>query len=606
MSKKFCFVCILVFAILFSFVGCTDLVSPKTQTDINLNIDLSKIYKSVRNEGDVQHSQTVEITPILNVAIYNAKNYNATTNSPENLILITQVQSNISADGIASVKLSAIPIGIDAIVFTDLSFYDGTSSQVVYAGNSDVFTVKASGNKVSLVLKKIDDEPSVDDPADELSYEEYTLHKRDDEGNEKEIGNSDSMNSSTTDVTTITLNDYEKSTSVWTYYVQLINNNRFSEDANYKVSVELKTSADDTAVVGIAAARADYFFTINDKWTTCEFETGYVKGSDSNGFTIGVGLSSETQIRNLKIEKLEEETNLPSLVFDISKTAIQSYLDDTNRAPQIVEVTKNDEASGYNIKINAPLSHTENSDDGTQKIIQDVKFHLRSYATENTGANTVSFDIENIGNTDFETSFNADTASENSISWNNNPTSFARSSTDKASIDFPNYVTNDELTVDIITNSLAVVESANFTISNFGVTESNEPFADKIFVYKTKTDNDNNGYVFTKIENLGDTSISLSIPKSNSKAFDVLMFNNDDWNTESNSPEDDCWNEATRFTLIDNSIENLAYFYDYSGGESYIVNGTSDNDITVKITLGSDYKLKIEKNDSSTSGGGNL
>ena len=165
MSKKFYFIfSILVFAILFSFIGCTDLLNPKTQTDINLNIDLSKIIKSARNTGDTQSSISLGENPVIKVAIYDAKNFDATSNSTENLTMITQAQASISEDGVARVKLNDIPVGIDAIVFAELSFSNGTSTEVVYAGNSDVFKVKPTDNKVSLVLMKVvvDDEPPTD------------------------------------------------------------------------------------------------------------------------------------------------------------------------------------------------------------------------------------------------------------------------------------------------------------------------------------------------------------------------------------------------------------------------------------------------------------
>ena len=165
MSKKFYFIfSISVFAILFSFIGCTDLLNPKTQTDINLNIDLSKIIKSARSSEDTQSSISLGENPVIKVAIYDAKNFDATSNSTENLTMITQAQASISEDGVASVKLNDIPVGIDAIVFAELSFSNGTSTEVVYAGNSDVFKVKPTDNKVSLVLMKVvvDDEPPTD------------------------------------------------------------------------------------------------------------------------------------------------------------------------------------------------------------------------------------------------------------------------------------------------------------------------------------------------------------------------------------------------------------------------------------------------------------
>ncbi|MBQ3025575.1 MAG: hypothetical protein IJD23_09750 [Spirochaetaceae bacterium] len=155
---------ILCFALVLCFIGCTELINPKTETDINLNIDLSKIIKSTRNTGETQSSASIDENQTIKVAIYDAKKYNSTTNSTGNLDLITEAQAKIVNNG-AKVKLNNIPVGIYAIVFAELSFSNGNSTEVMYAGNSEVFKVKASDNKISLVLVKVvvDDEVKPDD-----------------------------------------------------------------------------------------------------------------------------------------------------------------------------------------------------------------------------------------------------------------------------------------------------------------------------------------------------------------------------------------------------------------------------------------------------------
>lgn len=166
MSKKvFNVFSILCFALVLCFIGCTELINPKTETDINLNIDLSKIIKSTRNTGETQSSVSLGENPTIKVAIYDAKKYNATTNLTDNLDLITEAQAKIENNK-AKVKLNNIPVGIYAIVFAELSFTDENSTEVMYAGNSEVFKVKASdNNKISLVLIKVgvDDEDKPDD-----------------------------------------------------------------------------------------------------------------------------------------------------------------------------------------------------------------------------------------------------------------------------------------------------------------------------------------------------------------------------------------------------------------------------------------------------------
>ena len=162
MSKKvFNVFSILCFALVLCFIGCTELINPKTETDINLNIDLSKIIKSTRNTGETQSSASIDENPTIKVAIYDAKKYNATTNSTDKLALITEAQAKI-VNNEAKVKLNNIPVGIDAIVFAELSFSNGNSTEVMYAGNSEVFRVKPTDNKISLVLIKVEVDIEVD------------------------------------------------------------------------------------------------------------------------------------------------------------------------------------------------------------------------------------------------------------------------------------------------------------------------------------------------------------------------------------------------------------------------------------------------------------
>ncbi len=599
MSKKvFNVFSILCFALVLCFMGCTELINPKTETDINLNIDLSKIIKSTRNTGETQSSASIGENPTIKVAIYDAKKYNATTNSTDTLDLITEAQAKI-VDKEAKVKLNNITVGIDAIVFAELSFTDENPTEVMYAGNSEVFKVKASDNKIRLVLKKVgvDDEVKPDDS--NTPYENYTLYKKTENG-EEEISNDNeaTISTSSTMETKVTVTSPQMSDSVWTYFVKPNNNTRFTESANYKVSVELK--ADKTTVVGIAAARADYFFTVNSDWTPCEFETGYVKGSTDHDFTIGLGLSSEIEIRNLKIEKLETtDTTEPSLVFDISRHAIETYLEKTDKATKIIDVSKLEGNAGYNITINTPMCH---STDTVDSYIQDVKLHLRSYATNNTGANNVSFNITNNGSNDFETSVMADTANEKSTAWNNNATIISENNGGNFSVDFPNYKANDELIVDLITSSTLINNSTSFTLSDFKVGNAEySPFSDKIFAIQV----DDN---WTKIE-VG-AAFSKEIGAHNSINFDVLMFNKDAWFDENNSlDETTALKEATRFVLDGDDIaSDLAEKFIYStlsnesGNPIYNLKNDFDEDKTVQIKLNENYEVVIEEITSNSGG----
>ena len=255
---------------------------------------------------------------------------------------------------------------------------------------------------------------------------------------------------------------------------------------------------------------------------------------------------------------------------------------------------------GYNIIINTPMCHSTGTDDS---YIQDVKLHLRSYATETTGANKVSFNITNNSN-DFETSVMADTASDKSISWNNNATKISENNGGNFSVDFPNYKATDELIVDLITSSTSTSQnnSTSFTLSNFKVGKAEDPlFSDKIFVYKTNA-NDGKGDIFTKLED----SSTISINSGSQINFDVLMFNYDAWLDESNSLTYNAFDEATRFIFADttSTIGNLTYnvSQDNDGDPIYTLQNNTDIPVTVKISLNENYEVVIEES-TSTSGG---
>ena len=202
----------------------------------------------------------------------------------------------------------------------------------------------------------------------------------------------------------------------------------------------MKAEAD--SVVAIQAANADMFFTVGKEWTTCTMETGFIEkelDTSRNGISFGIGLSEITYFRNLVIEPISsDDDGLPTLVFDITTEGINQYLNTQNKADKIIEVKKVVDASGmatgYAITINAPLSHK----DENNVVQQDVKLHLRDYA-KSVGVNNVSFKVSNTGEYPFATSFMADTASNNSMAWNNVRTPVAKNGFNTCKIDFPNY-----------------------------------------------------------------------------------------------------------------------------------------------------------------------
>ncbi len=237
-------------------------------------------------------------------------------------------------------------------------------------------------------------------------------------------------------------------------------------------------------------------------------------------------------------------------------------------------------ATGYAITINAPLSHK----DENNVVQQDVKLHLRDYA-KSVGANNVSFTVSNTGSNPFATSFMADTASNNSMSWNNVRTEVAKNGFNTCKIDFPNYAVNDELTVDVITGSDNVYSNypVEFTISEFkveNVSATAGSFNGKIFAIQV-------GETWTQAK-----SVEVTIPVNGDKKFDVGMFNS--WDSSNNMPSS--FADVTRFlyTGDTNITEDLSYSSD-PNAPTYTIKNNSGSEVKVKITLDDDYKVQIEK-----------
>lgn len=368
--------------------------------------------------------------------------------------------------------------------------------------------------------------------------------------------------------------------SVWDYYLK--STDIFNYNYNYKITVEMKAEAD--SVVAIQAANADMFFTVSKDWTPCTMETGFIEkplDSSRNGISFCIGLSEITYFRNLVIEPISsDDDGLPTLVFDITTEGINQYLNTQNKAAKIIEVEKTTDTDNklvYNITINAPLTNNDS--------VQNVKLHLRDYA-KSVGVNNVSFTVKNTGSNPFATSFMADTASNNSMAWNNVRTECVNNT---CNIDFPNYTANVELTVDVITGSGNAYSNhpVQFTISDFKVTNIESPatpFENKIFAIKT-------GNTWTQSK-----EVEVSIPANGNINFDVGMFSS--WDNNNNMPS---FEDVTRFLYTGNISDGLTYSTGTDdSGPTYTVTNNSNAEKIVKIALNDNYEVVIEDVSSVT------
>lgn len=142
MVKKTVFLILLGF--LFGLTSCQD-INFSTFTTINFNLDLSKIVKSSRIETS---QETTEY--ILKIFAYEASAYKA-GDEIENLVLLSQTENKVGMTGQVKSSLD-IEIGLN-VIFVGKLYEDG-DEKPFYSGNSEVVKIKATDNKVHLVLKR--------------------------------------------------------------------------------------------------------------------------------------------------------------------------------------------------------------------------------------------------------------------------------------------------------------------------------------------------------------------------------------------------------------------------------------------------------------------
>lgn len=381
--------------------------------------------------------------------------------------------------------------------------------------------------------------------------------------------------------------DPTNSQTVWDYYAQPVNV-YFEEGCNYAVSVKLKSKED--TVVGIQAANADMFFTVNgeqEEWTTCTFETGFIEKAPSdekNGITIGFALAEEIYISSLKISPIQGDDELPTLAFNVTKTGIENYLNNADRPENIIKVEKTESNDGYAITINTPLA-SNNYDSTNTYLYNDVTLELRDYA-KNKGINKVAFDFQTSDTV--YTSIVADTISPNSMAWNNK----RQKNEESISTIFPVFEDGEAVTASIIKISNADVTSLNktsFSIRNFKI-EKIDAYSNKYFAIKTPAST--GGDKYTESQSVP-VSEAITIPGNNaSKEFDVLMYNKNDSGID--------WDEVTRFiySTEEKTISSLRYYIGDDG--KYYIQNTGSSEISCKITLTEDFTVQIEE---TTTGG---
>ena len=150
-SKIFVFIALILVGILFGITSCQDINNSNSAT-VTFNLDLSKILKTSRNET----SQNSEY--ILKVFAYNAAGYKS-GEEIENLVLLAQTENKVGINGQVKASLD-IEIGLYVIFVGKL--YEIGGEKPIYSGNSEVVKIKATDNKVNLVLKRANTDLEID------------------------------------------------------------------------------------------------------------------------------------------------------------------------------------------------------------------------------------------------------------------------------------------------------------------------------------------------------------------------------------------------------------------------------------------------------------
>ena len=251
------FICLLSVAGLFLMMGCSNSVVDSTDISINFNISAlkSKTSKVMQNAGSIralsetESSEVIEAwnTAKLSVALYEVKNAENIPSDYESFdkSLYKEISfSSCYADesGNMTVTLSAVPIGIKAIIVAEISDEQADIQSVEFAGLSNVFEVSDGTNVVELELKSTQKEPVI---------QNFTLKFILSNQTEKEL----------TDIQSGTVINITESVKLDGYNV------KFYEDANYSKQItdtEIVVNSDVIIYVELEAITYSITYKLND------------------------------------------------------------------------------------------------------------------------------------------------------------------------------------------------------------------------------------------------------------------------------------------------------------------------------------------------------
>lgn len=482
--------------------------------------------------------------------------------------VLQTVEKSVNNEKNVSIYFKNVLVGKKIRVCVELTSVEGFT----YEGFSSWFTTKASENKIVIDLTQKENDsnepqnPTVpENPQNPTVPETGKTFQLDiDKIQTKDGGNVQENASWNPTSRTVSITEPSRSVDVFSYCL-ISNEFHFEQGKNYKVEVDL--SAKETTVVGIAAARADMFFTVGTESKTYSFETGCLNADLNKGITIGTALSSSTTVKNLKITEIPD-SKLPTLSFNISKAGIQEYLNEENDSSPIINIEKT--GKGYEFGLNST----------------GVTLEIRDYVDE-SGLSKARFNMtsDSVGNA----SILAKVEDPKINVWSSEKTDISDSS-QEYSILFPATEENQECVVRILSESTG---TGTLSISDFNVekvdsnsVENEMTTASKVFAIKTSD-------TWEIAHNLP-FSVEATIPARQSMVFDILML--DTFELPSSEIN---WEDCTRF-LYDTDSEKiiidgkLKYTHSKeSNGDTFSIVNISNAAVSCSITLTENFTVEI-------------
>lgn len=565
--KKLLCLCFVVFLVF----GCSDISNFKNESSIFLDFDLQNILSKDSTSRNVLDEETSEYQLEINVRKSSVFDKSKAT-------LISTSSPKIE-DGKVSVGFNNIRVGLKVAISVELYEISASNGKnLIYMGESDIFTVKNTKNSVQVKLEKVQSDESDDTGNLDVILEDFLFFTQNNGVGDIPV---ETGYVKTDEYIQVTVNDINDTTDLWSYYVKTKTERSFEPGKNYKVSVDLK--ADEKTVVAVAANRADMYFTVGTEWETFTFETGLIRMEEISQISIGCGLSKNTYIRNLQLE--ECVSNLPTLSFNIENYGIKDYLEANIDEPilQVKKVFDEETGSkevGHELKLNST----------------GVTFQIRSYGMPNQ-LNVANFEIETENEllTSAPKKVDTDFSLNYANAWTEG-TKITPNEDNEYAVYFPLYPEDNEdfvqCAIEGFLQEYKQVPEYPIYLKSFGISSASSlENTGKTFVIKV-------GDKFFKSYNLlfeEGCAQNFTIDPNTAINFDVLLAND---YVENNNGVEFNWNDCTRFLYSkDNKIieENkLEYYSTVENGEQvFKLKNLSSDTISGKIILTQDLKVEI-------------